>query len=142
MKKIFVDTNVWLRFLVADEPKQFEKCRCLFERIEKGKFRTYTSTIVLLEIIYTLSSFYKISKKEVIGDIESILSVRNLTLIEKTSFIAGLKLFSQFQVKLADCLIASQLPKEVVLCSYDQEFKKIKGLISYSPEEIIEKAKD
>lgn len=139
MKKIFIDTNIWLRFLVADNKEQFKSCQKLLSKIEEGKVRSYTSVIVLLEIIFTLISFYRIKKEQVIGDVNDILSTRNITLIEKTDFKVAFKLFSQYSVKLADCLIASQLPEGVVLCTYDQEFKKLKGIISSTPAEILQK---
>lgn len=138
MRKVFVDTNVWLRFLIADEPKQFETCCQLLREIEESKFRVYTSTIVLQEIIYTLTSFYKIAKKDIIEDIKNILSTRNLTLIEKTDFNSALALFSQYSVKLADCLIVSQIPKGILLCTFDQEFKNFQDVSSFSPKEVLE----
>lgn len=139
MKKIFIDTNVWLRFLTADNKEQFKSCRKLLGKIEEGKLRSYTSVIVLLEIIYTLTSFYKVKKNQVIDDIKNILSTRNLTLVEKTDFNRSLELFSKLSIKLADCLIAAQIPPEVILCTYDQEFKKIKNISVFTPEEILAK---
>lgn len=137
MKKFFVDTNVWLRYLLADKKKEFIDCQKFFISNEKGEFRLYTSTIVLLEIIYTLNSFYKIPRPKIISDIETILETRNLTLLEKTNFSEALSLFKRLSIKLADCLIASQLPKGVILCTYDNDFKKIKNLETQTPAEII-----
>ncbi len=137
MKKIFIDTNVWLRFLVGDQKTQYEACKKLIALNEEGKFRIYTSTIVLLEIIYTLSSFYRVKKKAIISDIKAILSSRNLTLIEKTDFKKALILYQKHNIKLADCLIATQLQKNVVLCTYDRDFKKIKNVFSVTPQEIV-----
>jgi len=136
MKKIFLDTNVWLRFLVGDQKKQYEECKKLISLNEEGKFKVYTSTIVLLEIIYTLASFYKVKKREIISDIKAILASRNLTLIEKTDFKKALSFYQKHNIKLADCLIASQLPKNVVLCTYDCDFKKIKSVVNLTPKEI------
>lgn len=48
-----------------------------------------------------------------------------------------LDLFSYCSVKLADCLIVSQIPNGAALCTFDQEFKKIKKVNSYSPQEIL-----
>lgn len=137
MKRIFIDTNVWLRFLTADEKRQFEDCQRLLVLSEQGRFKPYTSTIVLLEIAYTLASFYRAGKKEIISDLEDLLKTRNLTLIEKSDFSKALILFKRYQIKLADCLIATQLPKGVVLCTYDQEFKRIKGISGLTPKEVL-----
>lgn len=139
MKKIFLDTNVWLRFLIGDQEAQYEVCKKLIALNEEGKFKIYTSTIVLLEIIYTLLSFYRVQKKTIISDVKAILASRNLTLIEKTDFQKALALYQKHNIKLADCLIASQLPKNVVLCTYDWDFKKIKNIVSLTPKEVIKK---
>lgn len=136
-KKIFIDTNVWLRFLLADKKEQFEACNKFFTLNEEGKFKIYTSTIVLLEITYTLTTFYQIPKKQITTDLKNILATRNLTLIEKTHFLKALKLLSRYQIKLADCLIASQLPPKTILCTYDRDFQKIKNFTSFTPEQII-----
>lgn len=138
MRKIFIDTNVWLRFLVADQKEKYEACRKLIELVEEGKIRTYTSTIVFLELIYTLASFYKIKQGQIMADIKDILSGRNLTLIEKTDFRKSLALYEKHKIKLADCLISTQLPKAVALCTYDADFKKIKNIISLTPDEVLQ----
>lgn len=136
-KKLFLDTNVWLRYLLADNKNQFEDCQKLLTLNEQGKFRLYTSTICLMEIAYTLNSFYKIKRGEIISDLKNILAVRNLTLIEKTNFTEALNFFQKYQIKLTDCLIASQLPKSIALCTYDHDFKKIKNLHSLTPTECL-----
>ena len=135
MKKLFLDTNVWLRFILEDN-EQAKGCRELIAQIEAGRWRVYTSTIVLLEINYVLNSIYKIKINKVIKDIELILKTRNLTLIEKTDFRQALKLYRQTKIKLTDCLIAAQLPREMTLVSYDQDFKKLPVLLK-NPSDLI-----
>lgn len=138
MKKIFLDTNIWLRYFLNDEKKQFMDCQKLLSLNETGKLKIYTSTICLLEIVYTLSSFYKITRNQIIINLEDIISTRNLTLIEKTNFPKTLEFFKQHQIKFTDCLIASQLPPKTVLCTYDADFKKIKGCQSLTPAECLD----
>ncbi|MDZ7586574.1 MAG: PIN domain-containing protein [Patescibacteria group bacterium] len=123
MKKLFLDTNVWLRFILEDS-EQANDCRELITQIEAGKWRVYTSTIVMLEINYVLNSVYKIKIGQALGDLEAILKIRNLTLIEKTDFRKALKFYKQTKIKLTDCLIAAQLPPEMILVSYDRDFQK------------------
>ena len=136
-KKLFIDTNVWLRFIIGDDKNQLKACQKLFSLNEQGKFKLYTSTIVLMEIAHTLRSFYAVSKKEIVSDLRDILSTRNLTLIEKTNFLKALALFDKLKIKLVDCLIATQLPAKTVICTYDQEFRKIKTVTAFNPEEVL-----
>jgi len=124
MKKLFIDTNIWLRFLLQDND-QAKACQNLIELIETGKFRVYASSIVMLELNYVLSSSYKIKPSQVVKDIKAILKTRNLVLIEETDFGKALNWHEKFKVKLADCLIGSQLPKGMILVSYDKDFKKL-----------------
>ena len=136
MKKLFLDTNVWLRFILEDN-EQAKDCRDLITQIEAGKWRVYTSTIVMLEINYVLSSVYKIKRSEVLDDLEAILKTRNVTLIEKTDFQQALNFYRQSGVKLSDCLIAAQLPPKMILVSYDQDFKKLPVTVK-TPSELLQ----
>jgi len=124
MKKLLIDSNVWLRFILEDN-EQAKECKKLIEMIEAGKFRVYTSSIVMLEIGFVLNSVYKIKQVQVIRDLEAIMKTRNLVLLEKTNFVEAFKWHKQFKVKLADCLIGSQLGKNMILVSYDRDFKKL-----------------
>lgn len=137
--KVFLDTNIWLRFLTADNEALYQKCLSLFENIERGRIKPYTSTIVLLEIHFVLAKIYQISKENILKDLFVILKTRNLTLIEKTNFPKALYYYQKYQVKLADCLIASQLPKTTILCTFDQELRKIKEIKIAIPQELQEK---
>ena len=141
MIKIFIDTNIWLRYLAADDQVKYTFCQKLIGLNEEGKIRVYTSAIVLLELAYTLRTFYKAKHERIVKEIEGILSGRNLTLIEKTDLLEALKIFKKFNLKLADALIAKQIIKGMILCTYDHDFKRIKGLDSLTPEEILDKIK-
>ena len=136
-KKIFLDTNIFLRFFVADDLKSHTETANLFLRFKAGKLIPYTSNMVMSELIYVLIKIYKQPKQEVLNKISTLLKIRNLILIEKTNTHAALELYQNLNIKLGDCLIATQIPKGVVLCTYDEEFKKIPGLISKKPQEII-----
>lgn len=135
--KIFIDTNIWLRYIIGDQKEQFNACQKLFNLNEQGKLRLYSSTIVLMEVVYTLTSFYKVSREQIISDLKGILSSRNLTIIEKTNFSKALEIFETQNIKLTDCLIVSQLPKSVSLCTYDTDFKKIKNLPLTTPQALV-----
>lgn len=136
--KIFLDTNVLLRFYLQDVEVHFEQSKLLIEKIEEGKFQVYTSSIVFLEASFVLKTIYKIPHQEIIEILDSILSIRGITIIEKTNLRKALKLYSDYRIKFSDCLICSQLPKNTVLVTYDKEFAKIKELDCKTPDQIIE----
>ena len=135
--KLFLDTNIFLRFLIAEDPKSHADSAKLFSLFKDGKYTPYTSNTVISELIYVLIKIYKQAKPEVLKKIAVLLKLRNLVLIEKTNTHTALEYYKRLNIKLGDCLIATQIPKGVVLCTYDQDFKNIPNLICKTPEEII-----
>ncbi|HBL52033.1 MAG TPA: hypothetical protein DDZ05_02335, partial [Candidatus Blackburnbacteria bacterium] len=82
---------------------------------------------------------YKFPKLGVIADLQKILQLRNVVLIEKTDTEKALLLFKRHAIKYGDCLISTQVPKSVVLISYDSDFGKIKGLKVSTLSDVISK---
>lgn len=139
MKKLFLDTNVFLRFFLRDNESQYQNVRRLFAKIEEGAFKPYTSSIVFLELNYVARSIYKLTIDEVFEYMEAVKKMRGMTIIEKTDSGNAITLYKKHKIKLGDCYIASQLPKETILLSYDADFKKVKEINSQTPDEICNK---
>ncbi len=135
-RKIFLDTNVWLRFIVADNQKQYLASKNLITAIEAGKFKPYISNIVLLEIYYVLRSFYRVSKAKAINVLEKILQTREIVLLKKADMVQAIGWHQKYNLKLSDSLILTSLPKEVIFISWDKEFRKIPFLKAVTPEKI------
>lgn len=137
MKRIFLDSNVWLR-LFTDEPSpQFEACRELLAKIETGNFLPYASNIVLLEVAFTLKTYYKLRHPQIVTYLDTILHTRNLTIIERTDSRKALSLFSETKIKYADCLIATQIRPGMRLVTYDRDFEKLIPKQSITPAEVV-----
>lgn len=135
--KVFIETSIFIRFFTEDDPKKAKDCTALFELIESGNLQSYSSNVVIMEVLYVLSKIYKFPKKQVLKDLRTVLNLRNLTFIEKTNTMKALEVFEKFSIKFGDCLIATQIPEKLKIVTYDTDFKKIKGLDSVTPAEII-----
>ncbi|MEP6890627.1 MAG: PIN domain-containing protein [Nitrospirota bacterium] len=57
MASLFVDTNVFLRFLTNDDPAKAKRAETLFRDALRGKIRLATSLLGIAEIIWTLEAF-------------------------------------------------------------------------------------
>ena len=132
-----MDTNIFVRFLVNDDPVKWRDCERIFKKISLGEIIPYSSELVFLEIYYVLTSFYKRQKSEVSKDLLKFLKLRNLVLIKKYDLGRAFRMRNRLGIKLADCLISSQIPKNVLLCSYDRDFKKVKGIKLVLPQDIV-----
>lgn len=127
---LFLDTNIWLRYFIGDNEDQLNLVEEILQLNEQGVASLATSSFVLSEFVYVESSFYKISKSDLIEDLESIVGIKNLFFIEKTNFLAGLELYKKSPlktVKWSDCMIATQIPTNYKLCSFDGRLEKLIG---------------
>ncbi len=81
---IFVDTNYFLRFLRADVVDQYEKAKSLFRSGATGKKKLFTSTVVIFELYWVLTSFYKKDKKDIATLLLQILNMQFLDIEERS----------------------------------------------------------
>lgn len=135
--RVFLDSNILLRYLVPENPTSYSTCSNIIRASENGQIEPYISNIVIQEIIYTLMKVYKFDKNKVLAWLSDLVKLRNLVLIEKTNTPKALGLYRKYNIKFGDCLIAAQVPENVILCTYDTDFAKIPHLNSLPPHEIL-----
>ena len=60
----FVDTNVFLRFLVYDKTTSelSKKAKIIFQKIQDKKLLVQTNICIVSELVYVLESYYEIDK--------------------------------------------------------------------------------
>lgn len=100
---IFVDTNYFLRFLLNDISEQHRQVKDLFISGSEKKVNLITSTIVIFEIYWVLSSYYEKEKAEIVEVLEKILKLTFITLKERELLLNSLKLFEKTNLDLEDC---------------------------------------
>lgn len=136
-KKILVDTNVWLRYVLKDDAGQFSVAAKLVAAIEAGKYLPYVPANVFLEIYFLLSRYYQKTPSEINKFFDYLLQLRNLTIIDKTNFVQALSWHRTYKIKLPDCLVASSLPQNCRLVTWDKDFTKIKDIKTITPNKLI-----
>lgn len=116
-----------MRFFAKDNEEMYSLSSGLLSLAEEGNIQVSTSAIVLIEIIYTLKSFYRQNNQSVQKHIDSILKVKNLYLLDNTKFRKAYDLLQKSGNKISDCLIVTQIPENYRLCSFDERLKKLIG---------------
>lgn len=135
----FIDTNIFIRALHKENERLFLECITLIKSIKENQIEAVTGTVVLTEIVWTLSSFYKINKAKIIEGLQGIINIRGLKIIDNYNQNLALHLFEKHPIKYIDALIASSeniYSKKVTIVSYDQDFDKL-GVIRKEPLEAI-----
>jgi predicted nucleic acid-binding protein len=135
MERKFVDTNIFLRYLTKDDPSKYDRCRELFKNAIGGKIALATSGIVIAELIWTLLSYYKISKVEVIEKVSIIVGTDELYLPDKEMIADALVLYGRKNIDYIDAYNAVLMRYHGLnaIYSYDEDFDVIEGMKRKEP---------
>lgn len=123
MASLFVDTNVFIRFLTNDDPAKAKRAEALFRNAVEGKVKLVTSLLVVAEIVWTLESFYKLEKAEIAFKVEKILNTPNLECPESSLILMALDLYVQQNIDFVDAFHAFYLKERALnrIVTYDRK---------------------
>jgi len=103
----FIDTNLFLRYLTNDIPQQADRVEALFQRAIRGEIRLVTSLLVFAEIVWVMSSFYKLSREQVKDCLLAILNTEGLEIPESDLLLQATLDFAAKNVDFIDAYNAS-----------------------------------
>lgn len=138
-KIYLIDTNIFLRVLINEDIQSHKECVELLKSIKSSRIKAFTNSVILSEISWTLLSFYKFSKEDVISALSGILNLNGLGIIDNYNHLQSLEIFSTKNVKYIDSLIASSansIGANCTIVSYDKDFDKISGITRKEPKDI------
>jgi predicted nucleic-acid-binding protein len=111
-----VDTNVVVRLLTQDDPKQYAAVKSLF-----AAGPIWIAKTVLLETAWVLRSFYGFEESEIRDALTHLLGLKNVHTEDKPSMAAALALTAH-GIELADAIHLSSRPAGATFVSFDQSF--------------------
>lgn len=127
MKLYYVDTNVFLRYLLKDNPQQCTQAEELFEKAKNKKVKLVVPQIILFEIQFVLSRTYRLPKQEVVESLSSLLAVEYFHIQNKDVLKNTLTIFEGSTNSLVDCflfVVADRAKAE--LFTFDKKLKNLK----------------
>ena len=114
MRKILIDANVILRYLLNDVEEMASDAEKII------KIGAWTLPEVIAEVIYVLKSVYKIERGEISNAILKILE--EIEVERKNIVIESVKIFSETNLDFVDCiLIAYNRLENVEIFSFDKK---------------------
>jgi len=122
---IFVDTNYFLRLLLADNKDQYLTAKKLFQDGASGKVKLFSSTIVFFEIYWVLNSFYKQKKAKIIKALFAILKMNFVRFEEENSLTKAVRIFKNTNLDLEDSynLVYAQKNKTSDFKTFDKKLR-------------------
>jgi len=126
MKKVIPDTNVFLRFLLNDVPKQADKAERLFNKAKAGRLKLYIPQIVIFEIHFALEKYYSLSKELILEKLKILISTTHFNLQDREVFMKALEVYSSADISFVDSFLVSNASLEgFKLFSFDRRLLKI-----------------
>ncbi|MHC8293018.1 MULTISPECIES: PIN domain-containing protein [unclassified Pseudomonas] len=101
---IGLDTNVLVRYVAQDDPKQSAKASELIESLTIAS-PGFITMVSIVELVWVLQSCYESAKSEIITVLETLLRTRELTVENSEIVWQALRRYSQANADFADCLI-------------------------------------
>lgn len=99
-----LDTNVLVRWLVADDEAQLEHVAALFRSTASRDATLFVPTTVVLELEWVLRSRYGFGKGAVLQAFGALLEVRELEFQFEPALERALHLFRDGPAEFSDCL--------------------------------------
>ena len=103
---IALDTNVLIRFLIADDKTQAAKAKRLIRKATNDREDIFLSDIVLCELVWVLSSGYKKGRKDIVEILRRLLGTNQLIFNKLTSINSAVDKFEGGKADFSDYLIA------------------------------------
>lgn len=132
-----VDASVVIRMLRADHPQQSAQATTLFKRAEAGEFTLEVSDVTAAEIVWVLTSFYKVPRQDVANALLKLLGNPGVVAVNAPWLIKALELFRDTHVDATDCFLAAYaVTQKRALISFDRDYRKFPGLQWRTPEKV------
>lgn len=127
---IGVDTNVLVRYLTQDEPRQAAAAAQLIERRLSVDDPGFLSTVVLAEVCWVLRRLYGVSPAELADALQDLLSVPVFTFESRGAVLNALARMREHGGEYADALIQEVATAAgcLVTCTFDRAAARHSGM--------------
>lgn len=122
------DSNVIVRLLVEDHPDQVRRAEAF---VEAGR-PVWVSTVVLVEIVWVLTTVYGWNKPQIVAMLETATTGRDFVFQAVDTVRAGLALYRSSKADFPDCLALELARAEghLPFGTFDKAIAKLPGAVS------------
>jgi predicted nucleic-acid-binding protein len=101
---IGLDTNVLVRYVMQDDPKQARQATKLIESLT-SEGPGFVALVVVVEFVWVLESAYEVARSELAIALEVLLRSEELVVEQAEVVWSALRTYRDGSVDFADCLI-------------------------------------
>lgn len=128
MSQIFLDTNIFARYLVGDIAPQKLEAKEIFDSIYQGKNTGVVSILVIDELIWVLENYYNYERKDYLPKVIKLFSFKEIRVLEiKKEIIMDIfESMLESKVDFTDYYLM-KVSKGRKIVSFDKDFGKLFG---------------
>ncbi|MFN3630756.1 MAG: PIN domain-containing protein [Casimicrobiaceae bacterium] len=101
---IGLDTNVLVRYIMQDDPKQSPRATELIESLDADT-PGFVALVSVVELYWVLTSCYSLTAGQVKQALEALLRTREIVVDRADQVLRALRVFGDGKADFADCLI-------------------------------------
>jgi predicted nucleic-acid-binding protein len=123
MKKSFIDTNLFIRYLTNDDPVKADRVEKLLDQAAGGSVTLVTTELVIAEIVWVLESYYELTNVAIAPLVRGILATSGLEVINGALVGRAVELYEGEGIDFIDGYIAAVMEKHGIddLYSFDRK---------------------
>lgn len=130
-KKVVIDTNLLVRYLINDDQKKAEAVDNLLDKAAKGEVRIVIPSVVIAELVWVLESFYHLKADAILELVEAIINTSGLDVADKSTVISALRLYRSKNIDFIDAWIIEFAKERGVKTIYTfdkKHFRDMEGI--------------
>ena len=117
-ERIFADTNLFLRYLTNDVPAQADAVEHLLHRASDGEIVLVINGLVIAEIVWTLESYYGLSRNSIKAKVLAILNTPGLEAVEGDLLLEAIFWYADKNIDFIDAYNAAWMFAEGLETTY------------------------
>lgn len=130
-ERVFVDTNLFLRYLTNDVPEQADAVERLLARAAAGDIALVTNAMTIAEIVWVLESFYEQPRDTVREHVLAIVNTPGLTVNNEALMLQAIVWYAAEGVDFIDAYNAAWLLANGMTTAYTfdrRHFERLNGV--------------
>lgn len=135
-ERVFADTNLFLRYLTNDVPEQADAVDRLLRSAGVGEVVLVANAVVIAEIVWTLESFYGLSRQDIRTQVMAILNTPGLEIADRDLVLQAIADYAERNVDFAYAYNAGWLQSEGMKAVYTfdrRHFSRFEGITVQAP---------
>lgn len=130
----YIDANVIIRYLTEDIPQQADKVEQRLLQAKEGKLYVAITSFIIVEVLFILQSWYKLTKGEAITKLQTFISPNFIKVERKKSILEAFEFYKEKNIDFVDLLnFAIAKEDKAKILSFDKDFDKLTPKLRVEP---------